>query len=232
MKYMGSTHGLHLKLCFLMALIPHVAMAYDFSEGGLFFNFNKDGKSVTFTCETPIFFAHDAPAPSQKGYIGDIVIPSTIKHDGKTYKVTAIDEYAFTANSELRSVKIPESVIAIGQFAFMQCFRLESVELPSKLTSISDYAFAESGLKAINIPSKVKRIGTAAFNDCYLKSVDIPNSVTSISDWTFADCTSLTSIDIPNSVTAIGNSAFRDCTGLTSIVMSTLVRPVQFSNTP
>ena len=197
-----------LKLCFLMALIPHMSMAYDFSEGGLFFNFNKDGKSVTFTCETPIFFAHDAPAPSQKGYIGDIVIPSTIKHDGKTYKVTAIDEYAFTANSELRSVKIPESVIAIGQFAFMQCFRLESVELPSKLTSISDYAFAESGLKAINIPGKVKRIGVAAFNDCYLKSVDIPNSVTEIGKMAFGSCRWMTSAKLGKSVEKIGEAAF------------------------
>ena len=207
------------KFCLIMlmsALLPKAANGYDFKEGGLFFNVNQDGKSVTLTYEVPIMFALDAPAPTEKGYIGNIVIPSKVKHDGKTYTVTAVSDYAFCANSELLSVVIPASVKAIGKGAFMQCYRLQSVQLPPALTEISDYLFAESSLPAVTLPGKVKHIGESAFNSCRLKSLNIPNSVETIGRGAFSSNRQLEELTMGNSVTTIGEGAFSLCPALRS----------------
>lgn len=212
---MNNTKNLILAL--LTAIIPVVAMPYDFKEGGLCFNFNDDGKSVTLTYERLIMFAHDAPPPSEKGLIGDVVIPSKVQHDGKTYKVTAIDRETFMANSELKSVIIPNSVKTIGRGAFAQCFSLKNVVLPTDLTEISDYMFSESNLTEITIPAKVKRIGEHAFNSSSLKSIAIPNSVTEIGKSAFSACRWMESATLGNSVKTIGEAAFSICPSLRSI---------------
>ena len=212
---MNNTKNLILAL--LTAIIPVVAMPYDFKEGGLCFNFNDDGKSVTLTYEYLIMFAHDAPAPSEKGLIGDVVIPSKVQHNGKTYKVTAIDRETFMANSELRSVTIPNSVKTIGRGAFAQCFSLKNVVLPADLTEISDYMFSESNLTEITIPAKVKRIGEHAFNSSSLKSITIPNSVTEIGKSAFSACRWMENATLGNSVKTIGEAAFSICPSLRSI---------------
>lgn len=224
----------------ITALMPQVANCYDFEEKGMFFNLNEDGKTVTFTYKTPIMFALDAPAPTEKGYMGNIAVPSKVTHNGKTYTVTAVSDYAFSGNSELKSVIIPASVKTIGQGAFTQCYSLNSVALPPALTEISDYMFAESSLTDIIIPGKVKRIGASAFNNCHLKSVAIPNSVTEIGKaafsanrWmetatlgkgvkvigeaAFSICSKLGSINLPSSLTEIGAQAFNECVALTSV---------------
>ena len=97
-------------LTLIALLMPLISFSYDFNEGGLCYNFNEDGKSVTMTYEHLIMFAYDAPAPKERGYIGTIVIPSTVNHEGKTYNVTAIDEGTFMGNSELERVVIPPTV--------------------------------------------------------------------------------------------------------------------------
>lgn len=207
----------YLRLFLIMAMISQVTFAYDFKEGGLCFNFNEDGKSVTMTYETLILFAHDAPAPIEKGYIGDIIIPENVKYEGKTYKVTAIDRETFMGNSELYRVYIPTSVKIIGRGAFMHCNRLKEVILPPDLTEINDYMFAESGLQSIMIPNKVKKIGRSAFSNCYFKSINIPNSVETIGTSAFSACRWLEQVTLGNSVKTIGEAAFSICTKLTAI---------------
>ena len=133
-----------------------------------------------------------------KGYTGDggdITIPST---HGR-YTVTSIGNYAFTANTSLTGVTIPDSVTSIGDYVFWDCTSLASVDIPDSVTSI----------------------GSFAFNGCAsLASIDIPDSVTDIGRYAFEDCTSLTSIDIPASVTSIYDSAFEGCAGLTGITVA------------
>lgn len=206
-----------LLITLMTAALPAASFAFDFKQGGMCYNINDDGKTVTFTYETPILIALDAPAPSEVGYVGDIVIPETVKHNGTTYKVTAIDRYAFSANSELTSVMIPASVKTIGEGAFMQCFRLKQVTLPPALTEIPPYAFAESGINSITIPSKVKRIAPYAFNNTSLKEVSIPNSVTSIGSAAFSACRWMEKMNMGKNVKEIGEAAFSICTSLKSI---------------
>jgi hypothetical protein len=152
-------------------------------------------------------------------YSGNVVIPSSVKYDGKTYSVTSIGIGAFSDCSGLTSVTIPNSVTSIGESAFTFCKGLTSITIPNSVTSIGNYAFFDCiGLTSVTIPNSVTSLGEFAFSGCSsLTSVTIPNSMTSIPFSGFDWCTSLTSVEIPNSVTRIGGLAFANCTSLTSI---------------
>ena len=200
---------LKLSVAFATLFCCATASAYDFKVDGI--------------CYDKIGVAKDqvevAPNPDSPGYFGNIVIPSSVTYEGKSYPVTGIGEYAFEGCSFLKSITIPNSVTSIGSGAFYDCSGLTSIDIPNSVTSIGIGAFYDcSGLTSIDIPNSVTSIGEGAFSGCSgLTSIDIPNSVMSIGDRTFQNCSGLTSIDIPNSVTGIGEGAFRYCSGLTSI---------------
>ena len=102
------------------------------------------------------------------GVVGDLVIPETVEHEGTTYRVTSMVNYAFEPNSnynDLTSVVIPSSITNLPEGAFWRCEGLKSVWLPPTLTSI----------------------GKSAFRGCKsLTKVIIPASVNSIESWAFA----------------------------------------------
>ncbi len=151
---------------------------------------------------------------------GNITIPATIVHNGQTYTVTSIGDYAFVS-CYITSVTIPDSVTSIGDDAFERCSGLTSVTIPDSVTSIGSGAFSYcTDLTSVTIPGSVTSIGYGAFSECSgLTSVDILDGVTSIGDFAFSMCDGLTSVTIPDSVTSIGNFAFYDCTGLTSVTI-------------
>ena len=166
-------------LSLLLALLPLLAAAADAVEiGGIYYNLIPKGKVAEVTSK-----------PS--GYYSDeIVIPESVEHDGVSYGVTGIGDYAFRDCSVLTSVTIPNSVTSIGSSAFSGC----------------------SGLTSVTIPNSVTSIGSSAFALCSgLTSVTIPNSVTTIGAFAFAECSGLTSVTIGNSVTTIGDYAFHGC---------------------
>ena len=158
----------------------------------------------------------------------ELVIPSQITFNGKTYNVTSIDKNALKDYNELTSITIPSSVTSIGDYAFQGCSGLTSITIPCSVTSIGDYAFLNcSGLTSVTIPNSVTSIGDHAFQGCSnLTSVSIPNSVTSIDSYAFYGCSSLTNLVIPPSVTDIGYSAFEKCTSLTSIFVPASVTSI------
>ncbi len=167
-------------------------------------------------------------------YQGNIVIPSSVSHNGISYSVTSIGDWAFYGCTGLTAITMPYSVTSIGSWAFRDCTGLTSIEIPNSVTSIGSWAFSDcTGLTSIEIPNSVTSIGISAFYGCAgLTSIAIPNSVTSIGDWAFSDCTGLTSIEIPNSVTSIGGysffgGAFSGCTGLTSIEIPNSVTSIE-----
>ena len=93
----------------------------------------------------------------------DIVIPSTITAEGKTYNVKKIADNAFF-NVQMKSLTIQQGVEEIGACAFWNDYRI----------------------KEIIIPASVKRIGASAFQYCFaLRSVELPASLTSIGDYAF-----------------------------------------------
>ncbi len=135
--------------------------------------------------------------------------------------VTKIAPEAFSGNTSLESVIIPDSVTTIDDGAFMDCTALTSVIIPDSVTTIGSYAFRGcTSLASVTIGDRVTTIGWLTFYDCTsLTSVTIGKGVTEIGDCAFESCTSLTTIEIPDSVTAIGEFAFNGCTSLTSVTI-------------
>lgn len=187
-------HKVFLVATIMMALvIPREACAYDFSAvspSGHTLYYHIVGSNVAVTSQN-IYYPYYSTYPT-----GGLVIPASVTHNGTTYSVTMIEDWAFDGCSNLTSVSIPSSVTSIGHLAFYEC----------------------SGLTSINIPNSIISIGNSAFGYCSsLTSVTIPNSVLSIGESAFQDCIGLTSVTISYSVTSIGEGAFLGCGGLTSI---------------
>ena len=156
--------------------------------------------SVTYNGEQPL----NSP-DATGGYTGVITIPSSITHEGVTYKVTTIGKFAFRYCKEITSITIPNSVTNIEKQAFGFC----------------------SGLTSITIPNSVTKIGAAAFQFCAgITSIIIPNSVTSIEGNAFEYCEGLTSIKIPDSVTDMGDGVFADCTKLSSVTLGSGLKEI------
>ena len=164
---------LRLLATLLLALTATAASAYyyDFEVGGIYYNKNSDGTSVSVTYKDYNY----------NSYSGSVTIPSQVTYNGKTYSVTAIGYQAFTCCPGLNSVKIPNSVTEIGSSAF-SCSSLTSVTIGNSVTSIGSYAFLKcSSLTSVTIPNSVTSIGSGAFSKCNsLTTVTIGNSVTSI----------------------------------------------------
>jgi len=141
---------LNFTLLLLALLLPASAAAavpptcadhnttYDFYVDGIYYDII--GNEATVTCkhlsvnQTGIFSI-------RSDYRGNVVIPSTVTHNGTTYPVTAIGFSAFYDCDSLTSVTIPNSVTSIGDCAFYDCSGLKSVELPNSLVDIGRSAF-------------------------------------------------------------------------------------------
>ena len=99
--------------------------------------------------------------------VGDLVIPETVEHEGTTYRVTSMVNYAFEPYfnyNDLTSVVIPSSITYLPKGAFWRCEGLKSVWLPPTLTSIGESAFRGcKSLTKVIIPASVNSIGAWAF---------------------------------------------------------------------
>ena len=198
---------LRFSILLLALLLPVAAAAYDFEVDGIYYNINGNEATVTFRGLHSYSFYNE--------YSGSVVIPATVTHNGTTYPVTSIGEFAFSECSELTSIDLPNSITEIGQVAFGDCPGLTSIVI-------------ESGNPRYDSRNNCNAIIETANNTLIVgcKNTTIPNSVTAIGPGAFYGCTGLTSIDIPNSVTAIGHWAFCGCEGLTSIVIPNLVTEI------
>ena len=206
--------GLRGGLLFVALLATTALWAYNFQSGDLYYN---------ITSETTVEVTR-----GDYSNLTTATIPDIVTHDGTTYSVTSIGNYAFQNCSSLTSVTIPNSVTSIGGHAFAYCSSLTSITIPESVTSIGDYAFYYCySLTSVTIPESVTSIGDKAFYNCSsLTSITIPNSVTSIGSYAFQYCSYLTSVTIPNSVTSIGGYAFQRCSSLTSVTIGNSVTSI------
>ena len=160
------------------------------------------------------------------GYVqptGNIILPSTISHDGTNYTVTAIGDYAFFRCEDLTgSLTIPNTVTSIGEFAFQICSGLNgSLNLGNSVTEIGPYAFMDCGFTgSLTLPNSLTSIGNIAFAYCdgFTGSLNIPNSVTSIGEAAFVGCTGFNgTLTIGTGLTSMGASAFKNCSSFTHV---------------
>lgn len=199
------------------------AVAYDVHVESGYYNLNKSDATASLTY---LFFYR---ADNAEAYVGDLVIPETIEHDGVTYTVTEVDARAFFDCKKLTSIELPSTVTAIGSNAFINCTALKSVKFPEKLVKIENAAFLGcSSLESAELPTTLVSLGTAAFSGCSsLQHVDFPPYLSVIGSNAFFDCAALTHIDLPRGLTEIGLLAFAGCTGLESVVFPDNVKSIK-----
>ena len=91
-----------------------------------------------------------------------VVIPSTIRINRVTYKVTAISDNALKNNRNLKSVVISTNVTKIGKNAFYGCKNLTSVTIRSSrltLKNVGSNAFKNTSSKVtVRVPKKQKTL--------------------------------------------------------------------------
>ena len=105
-----------------------------------------------------------------------ISIPSTVRYNGVTYRVTSIWTNAFKKKSRLTTVSIGHNVSVIGKNAFYKCKKLKKVTIGTGLTQINPGAFR--GVKkgcTITIKSlKLKRVSSRIDQSVSRMTVRVP----------------------------------------------------------
>ena len=228
-----------------------IAAAYDFEEGGIYYNIS--GLSATVTYATTDY----------NSYSGDVVIPETVTYDGVTYTVTAIGERAFYNCTGLTSVDIPQTIHAIGFLndarfpgqSFANCISLTSIVIPDNVEILGRFSFYGcSGLRSVTIGKSIPALKLKKGNVTY-NAFSGCNNITSLT-WNARECLDLggmntsnfelvtigpevevipdnfakqskiQEINIPNSVKSIGNNAFALCDLMENATIGTAVTAI------
>ena len=146
----------------------------DFQVDELYYNFLEgDSVQVTFLMPPTIPTEVAADTSNKKnvsgaGYVHltEIVIPSTVIYEDKTYHVTRIGHGAFMYCPNLMHIDLPTSIKSIGEAAFHNCRYLSSITLNEGLESIEQQAFWNcSTLKEVSLPSTLKSLKQKVFYD-------------------------------------------------------------------
>ena len=141
--------------------------------------------------------------------------------------VKKLDTKCFYKCEQLRSCKLPESVLSVGEKAFADCTNLTSISLldinsQHKFEELGDYCFSNTGLEhvRISITNPISKQVAAPWSHIFennknLKSVYIDDQY--IGDFTFKNCTSLSSVTFADKYSWKTESTFEGCTNLEQI---------------
>lgn len=208
-------------------VIPHVEI-YEFSY------YESDEAGEGYLCEG---FTVDGNSMIQTGTLSsDIVIPDTYD-DGEhgVLPVIGIDSGAFSSNTYITSVQLPESTKLLRSNAFSWCSNLSAINIPDGCYGIGSSALARCNLTSITLPSSFtgntitehsSTHGTYSLtaNNCLeinrqLTEVNLPNTLEVLPSMFFRTCSSIETIDLPDTLKEIGRGAFQTCSGLKSITI-------------
>jgi len=97
----------------------------------------------------------------------EVVVPETVRYEGREYQVTRLDDQAFRYCHFLKEVSLPEGLREMGFQAFMNCTQLPEIHLPAALREIDDMAFYGcASLERVCVGKRVKRWPDMCFSDC------------------------------------------------------------------
>ena len=154
---------------FIAMLCASVSMlAYDFEVDGFYYDVNNL-EEMTATV-----------VAGENQQVGDIIIPEKVTYKGRDFDVTTI-EGAFTGNTNLTGVVVPQSITSLGDSAFYGCTSMRSISGLDNVTDIRARCFMGcTALTSITFPSQLKTIGDEAFAECSsLSQIEIPQNVIS-----------------------------------------------------
>lgn len=216
--------------CFVA--VAFIAMAVDGNAA----DFTVDGINYTIVSEDEgtVSVAKDSHPTSN-----NVVIPSSVSNDTKTYTVTEIEVAAFDFESSLTSVTIPSTVVKIGDRAFNACSMLQSAVIGDAVVSIGDGCFRDcSNMTTLTIGKSLSSFGDSPFFGCSSLTeivIDSENSSLDFKDGIlYADnmaklvfcCRGPKTAVIPDEVTEICPNAFRSVTSLESVTFGKSVTTI------
>lgn len=154
----------------------------------------------------------------------------------------SISPAAFSSQSSLTHITIPNSVTHIGYRAFESCENLTSVILPNRLKNIEYKTFYNcEDMQSLTIPQSVKTIGFYAFEGCDIDQLHYTGDIASWCAIDFGGSSSnpitasgnlyiknklVTDLVIPSSVDSISAYAFVNNDALTSVTIPTSVKRI------
>lgn len=138
------------------------------------------------------------------------------------------EKQGYVAFDKITSVVISEGIEIIGERAFSLCTNLRNVRLPNTLKAWGKTSFGWcSSLVEVTIPEGIKEIPASAFLECSsLQKVTLPTTVRTIGDSAFQGCESLYEINLPEGLETIGSSAFRQCFSLKNMYLPSTVKQI------
>ena len=177
---MKTTNSFRSKLLALTLAFMASAMSFakdgypDFEVDGLYYNFLEgDSVQVTFQMQSGSPIPTTANNISNKknlsgvgyGQLTELVVPSTVTYEDKTYHVSRIGIAAFLSCVNLAHIDFPTSIKSIGMAAFQSCHALSSITLNEGVESIELQVFANCiKLKEVTLPSTLKSMGRRVFD--------------------------------------------------------------------
>ena len=138
----------------------------------------------------------------------DIVIPSYYKG----LPVTIIGTGAFSGETGVTSITIPDNITEMKTNAFYNCINLKRVYI-TDIAAWCGILFAQGG-------NPLRYAQNLYVNNSLITELVIPDGVTSIGQYAFNNCSNLTSITIPDSITEIGGEAFYNCINLKRVYIT------------
>ena len=130
--------------------------------------------------------------------------------------VVGIAPEAFSGNTSIIAVILPDTVRSIGYHAFSDCTSLRDINFGEGLIEIDGVAFSGSAITSVDLPDSLTIV--EGFYGCEeLKSVSFGHNTMEILPSAFEYCNSLEYIDIPQSVYRVGNFAFAHCANLKKV---------------
>ncbi len=209
--------------------------AYDFASGGIYYN-------ITSSTNMTVAVTYDSK--TNNTYSGTVTIPEKVTHNGNTYYVTAIGDYAFVGCTGLKGVNITsERTKTIGNYAFQGCNGLTSFVIPPQITSIGNYVFSgclemtgltiEEGDETLSLGYNSSSKGL--FSDCPLTSVFIgrPLGYSTSSGYgysPFANNKNIVEVRLGKKLTSIRNYMFYGCTHIDEVTCCAVAPPTANAN--
>lgn len=113
--------------------------------------------------------------------------------------------------SDIKSVKLPNSLKKIGNDAFSHCTKLTDIQFGNGLECIGKNAFASCrGLEEIVLPDSLRVIESLAFADCSkLKNIVFNEGLQVIEQSAFYVCKNLNNFVLPKSLRVVGDEALQ-----------------------
>ena len=152
-----------------------------------------------------------------------IVGSAGLKHVEIPEGVEKITDFAFY-NSEVESIKLPDSVKRIGDEAFSHCHNLKEINLGNSVKQIGNYVFfRDENLITIELPSTLQEVESCIFIKSGIKNVTLNEGLKNINRNAFSG-TNIEKLYIPGSVKHIGINAISENTK--EIVMPVFMKDI------